>query len=114
MFQTDYDLVVRGLDKKKLVALNFERPTTRSLVAVFALSGAPNLVPTLTVSFPGELRTLLTVTGFPRTSYRIEYTTDLRTWRPLASVASNSGIAQFADYPMQGTRFYRVSANTLK
>jgi hypothetical protein len=114
MSETDIDLVARGLDKKRLVALDFNRPADRSLVGVFAVSGAANIVPTLTVSLPGDLHALLTVTGFPRTSYRIEYTTDLKTWRPLASIASPSGVSQFADYPMDGTRFYRVTANTVK
>jgi hypothetical protein len=114
MFQTDMDLVVRGLQNKRLVALDFNRPTDRSAVGIFAVSGAPNTVPTITLGLPRELRTLLTVTGFPRMSYRIEYTTDLKTWRPLASVASNNGVSQFADYPMEGTRFYRVTANTVK
>ena len=114
MFETGIDLSARGLDRKRLVSVDFARPGDRSLVGVFAVSGAPNTVPTLTASLPGELRTLLTVTGFPRLSYRIEYTTDFKQWHPLASVASPNGVSQFADYPMNGSRFSRVTANTVK
>jgi hypothetical protein len=110
MYETDIDLAALGLERKFLTELTFTKANDALVTGIFAVSGEPNKIPTVSLRVLPDKRTELTVLGFPQTSYRIDSSSDLVTWVSLVAVASSDGISRFTNSPTSqlSSRFYRV------
>ena len=98
MFETDFDLRAMGLDGKFLKSITFTKASNASVTGVFAISGEPNLsVNFKSISVLPDGRAQVTLSGFPRVSYRIDSSTNLIDWVPVIAVSNPSGTSQVID-----------------
>ena len=92
---TDYQIVVDGFDGDS------------GTIELTILVGRPRL--SLLVLLPND-EVQMTVDGEPGRTYTIEASSDLVTWKPIASLENNDGTLRFSDAELRNysQRFYRV------
>jgi PKD repeat protein len=103
---TNANQLSAGLHNSAVAFQNTSVPSTRSLRQLLQLQVNSRLSPTAVVQ-NGVFRAELSATQAG--SYSVEFSTDLVTWSPLATVMAQNGSVQFDDIVSStGQRFYRL------